>query len=199
MVINKDFKRKRKEDSRLPPGQVETMKFPVLSFGPVPKVPKDKWELKVYGLVENPVKFTWNELLKLPQVNVVKDIHCVTRWSKFDTKWRGIPVDEIMKIVRPKPNAKFIIAYSYDGYSTNLPVEDVMNEKAMIATEYDGKDITSEHGGPARLLVPHLYFWKSAKWVKAIEFTDKNKPGFWEARGYHIYGDPEKEQRFAGD
>ena len=189
MVINKD--------SRLPPGQVETKKFPVLSLGPTPKIPKEKWELNVYGLVENPMKFSWDGFLKLPQVNVVKDIHCVTRWSKFDTKWKGVPIDEIIKIVKPKPNAKFIIAYSYDGYSTNLPIEDVMEGKAMIATEYDEKEISSEHGGPARLLVPHLYFWKSAKWVKAIEFTDENRPGYWEARGYHIYGDPKKEQRFS--
>ncbi len=186
-------------DQRLPPGQVETKKFPVLSLGPVPKISKEEWELDIYGLVDNLIKINWKELLKMRQVNVVKDIHCVTKWSKFDTKWKGIPIDEIIKIVKPKSNAKFIIAHSYDGYSTNLPLEDVMNGKAMIAVEYDGKDISYEHGGPARLLVPHLYFWKSAKWVKAIEFTNQNNPGYWESRGHHIYGDPLKEQRYSED
>lgn len=196
MIINKNFKRKRTEDIRLPPGQYETNDFPVLSLGPTPKVSKQDWSLEITGLVKNPIIFNWDSFLGLRKVNVKKDIHCVTRWSKFDTNWKGVLIDEIIKKVIILPPAKYLIAYSYDGYSTNLPLNDVINGKALVALEYDGKEITPEHGGPARLIVPHLYFWKSAKWLNKIEFSENDRPGFWETRGYHNYGDPDKEQRF---
>jgi len=199
MIINENFRPKREKSERLPPGQYETGDFPVLSLGPTPTISKDDWVVEISGLIENPIRLNWQELSKLPQEAVIKDIHCVTKWSKFDTKWQGVSLDEIIKIVRPNPRATHIIAHSHDNYSTNLPIEDVANGKAFVALSYDGKDIESEHGGPARLLVPHLYFWKSAKWLKRIEFTDRDKPGFWETRGYHNYGDPWSEQRYTFD
>ncbi len=199
MIINDDFIPKRGRSDRLPRGQYEEKGFPVLSLGPTPSVSKATWKLSVKGLVENPLTWTWEEFLKLPQENVVKDIHCVTKWSKFDTKWRGVSMDEIMKLAKVKPGTTHLIAHSFDGYSTNVPIEDISNGKAMVAVEYDGGDIEPEHGGPARLLVPHLYFWKSAKWLSDLEFTDHDKPGFWETRGYHNYGDPWQEQRYTFD
>jgi len=199
MLINNDFIPKRGRSDRLPPGQYEDRGFPVLSLGPTPSISKDDWKLEIKGLIENPTIWNWQEFEKLPQVNVTKDIHCVTKWSKFDTKWRGVPLDEIIKIVKVKNEATHLIAHSSDGYSTNLPLADITLGKAMVALQYDGADIDPEHGGPARLLVPHLYFWKSAKWLSAIEFVDHDIPGFWEIRGYHNYGDPWKEQRYTFD
>lgn len=199
MIVNDDFIQKRATNDRLPPGQYLDRGFPVLSLGPTPQISKSEWKLWIKGLVEKPIEWNWEEFLKLPQENVVKDIHCVTKWSKFDTKWRGVSLDEIMKIAGVKNTATHLIAHSYDGYSTNLPLADISNGKAMVAVEYDSTDIPAEHGGPARLLVPHLYFWKSAKWINGLEFTDKDKPGFWEIRGYHNYGDPWKEQRYTFD
>lgn len=199
MIINKGFKAKREKDKRLPPGQYETNDFPVLSLGPTPSVSKDEWSLKIFGLVENKMEFGWEKINKLSQKNVVKDIHCVTKWSKFDTKWKGVNLEDLISLVKVKPQTTHIIAYSYDGYTTNIPLEDIMDGKAIVALAYDEKDIEAKHGGPARLLVPHLYFWKSAKWLKAIEFVDADQPGFWETRGYHNYGDPWKEQRYSFD
>ena len=197
MIINKGFQPKRETDSRLPPGQSEVRGFPVLAFGPTAHVPRNDWSLEVTGLVAQPQKWDWDDFQKLPMTDTEVDIHCVTRWSKFDTKWRGVTLDEIIKIVQPKAGAEYIVMSSSDGYTTNLPVADVINGQGMVATAYDGQDITDEHGGPARLLVPHLYFWKSAKWLKKIEFVDKDHPGFWETRGYHNYGDPWKEERYS--
>ena len=200
MIINEGFTPKRSRSDRLPPGQYEDKDFPVLSLGPTPHIEKKDWKLSVKGLVKNPLAWTWDEFLTLPQENVVKDIHCVTKWSKFDTKWRGVSLDEIMKLAGVDPQvATHLIAHSYDGYTTNLPLEDVTESKAMVAISYDSDDIEAEHGGPARLLVPHLYFWKSAKWLNALEFVDRDKPGFWETRGYHNYGDPWKEERYSFD
>ncbi len=199
MIINEGFVPKRDKNDRLPPGQYEDRGFPVLSLGPTPDVSKDEWKLNVLGLVDNKLSWNWNEFLKLPQEDVVKDIHCVTKWSKFDSKWRGVSMDHIMKMVGVQKNATHLIAHSYDGYSTNLPLADVSNGKAWVAISYDGGDIPAEHGGPARLLVPHLYFWKSAKWLERLEFIDHDIPGFWETRGYHNYGDPWKEQRYTYD
>lgn len=198
MPVNKGFVPKRKADKRLPPGQYETGGFPVLSLGPTPEVSKEKWKLEISGLADGKV-WNWAEFNALPKTSIETDIHCVTKWSKFDTRWKGVSLDEIMKIVRVKPGVTHLVAYSHDGYSTNLPIEDVSNGKAMVAVEYDGKDIPPEHGGPARLLVPHLYFWKSAKWLKKLEFVDHDEPGFWETRGYHNYGDPWKEERYSFD
>ena len=199
MLIQDDFIPKRKRSDRLPPGQYEDRGFPVLSLGPTPLIEKADWKLEARGLVEKKLSWNWDEFLKLPIEDVVRDIHCVTKWSKFDTKWRGVSLDEIIKLTGVSPTATHLIAHSYDGYTTNLPLEDVIGGKAWVAVAYDGDDIDPEHGGPARLLVPHLYFWKSAKWLNALEFTDRDIPGFWETRGYHNYGDPWKEQRYTND
>lgn len=199
MIVNKGFKRKRPDNNKLPPGQYETKDFPVLSLGPTPVVTKDDWGLKIFGLVETELNYNWAEFNKLLSEQVTKDIHCVTKWSKFETHWTGVSLDKLMELAKVKPEAKFIIAYSYDGYTTNLPIADIKNGQAWVAIKYENEDIPSEHGGPARLLVPHLYFWKSAKWLRAIEFVESDQPGFWETRGYHNYGDPWKEERYSFD
>lgn len=201
MLINDDFvpKRQNTRGDRLPPGQYEDRGFPVLSMGPTPDIEIDEWKLEITGQVENPLSYNWAEFNELPKESVVKDIHCVTKWSKFDSKWEGISMDHIMELAKLQPGATHLIAHSYDGYTTNLPIEDVTGGKAWIATAYDGDMIEAEHGGPARLFVPHLYFWKSAKWLSKIEFVDRDKPGFWETRGYHNYGDPWQEQRYWND
>jgi DMSO/TMAO reductase YedYZ molybdopterin-dependent catalytic subunit len=198
-IINKGFIPKRQKNDRLPPGQYETKQFPVLSLGPTPLINQDEWSFLIVGEVEETKRYTWKEFLKLPHSEITCDIHCVTKWSKFDTIWKGVLIEDLMKQARVKQSAKYLIAYSYDGYSTNIPIEDVLGKQAMIATSYDEKQIPAEHGGPARLLVPHLYFWKSAKWVRGIEFSTRDEPGFWETRGYHNYGDPWKEQRYSSD
>lgn len=199
MLINSNFQPKREKNDRLPPGQYETRDFPVLSLGPTPEVKKESWNLRVFGLVEIEKTWNWEDFNKLQKTDWQKDIHCVTKWSKFDTKWSGVLLDEIMKIVKVSDDATHLIAHSHDGYTTNLPIEDIRDSKAMVATSYDQDDIEPEHGGPARLLVPHLYFWKSAKWLKGLEFVAGDKPGFWETRGYHNYGDPWQEERYSFD
>ncbi len=200
MITNPDFVPKRKKDSRLPPGQYETKDFPVLSLGPTPEIDISTWKLSISGLVQNPLTFTWEAFKALPHDDVVKDIHCVTKWSKFDSRWSGVPLSYLIeKAGVDLGSVTHVIAHSYDGYSTNLPIEDVIDGKAWVATSYDGEDIEAEHGGPARLFVPHLYFWKSAKWLKELEFVIGDRPGFWETRGYHNYGDPWQEQRYTFD
>ncbi|HYF10650.1 MAG TPA: sulfite oxidase-like oxidoreductase [Candidatus Paceibacterota bacterium] len=199
MIINDDFEPTRGRDKRLPPGQYETRDFPVLSLGPTPEVSTDEWKLEISGLVDHPLTFSWEEFLTLPIEEVKKDIHCVTKWSKFDTQWEGVSLDELMRRAGVSERATHLIAHSHDGYSTNLPIEDVTGGKAWVAVRYEGEEIAAEHGGPARLLVPHLYFWKSAKWLKKLEFVDHDIPGFWEVRGYHNYGDPWQEQRYTFD
>lgn len=185
--------------NRVPPGQYVTTDFPVLSAGPTPRIDLNKWTLTLEGLVRAPAKFTWQEFLALPARDFDVDIHCVTKWTKLDTHWRGVSVDTLLEHVELDPQAAFITAYSYEGYTTNLPLSEALNGQAFVAYEYDGKPITPEHGGPARLVVPHLYFWKSAKWLKGIRFMDKDKSGFWESLGYNNHGDPFKEQRYTGD
>lgn len=199
MLINKGFAQKRDQSdkSRIPPGQYKTDDFPVLSLGPTPHIDTKDWSLRVEGLVEKPQKCNWDEFAKLPHEDVVRDIHCVTKWSKLDSRWRGVSLDYLIKEVAVKPEAKFLIAYSDDGYSTNIPLADIVGGKAWIATSYDGSAIPDEHGGPARLLIPHLYFWKSAKWVAKLEFVAEDAPGFWEVRGYHNHGDPWTEERYS--
>ena len=171
--------------NRVPPGQSVTSDFPVLSATPTQHVPLDQW--------------TWEEFNSLPQTAMTRDIHCVTKWSKFDTAWRGVLIDDILDDADLAPPTQFTLAHSFGGYTTNVPVADLLGGKAMVALQYDGHPITPDHGGPARLLVPHLYFWKSAKWVSGLQFTQKDEAGFWELRGYHLYGDPWREQRFDGD
>lgn len=199
MIINEGFSPKREKSDRLPPGQYETKDFPVLSLGPTPLVNEADWSLKISGLVERPTKWNWEEFLKLPHHDIVRDIHCVTKWSKFDTDWSGVYLKDIFELAGLKPEGTHIIAFSSDSYSTNLPLEDVLDDKAMVATRYRGEPIPPEHGGPARLLVPHLYFWKSAKWLDEIKIINHDEPGFWEVRGYHNYGDPWKEERYTND
>jgi DMSO/TMAO reductase YedYZ molybdopterin-dependent catalytic subunit len=185
---------------RLPPGQSLTTDFPVLSAGPTPHIDMANWTFSL-RIGPRPVKkWTWAEFNALPRTKMTRDIHCVTKWSKFDTPWQGISIDDVLADAGlAEPPTPFTLAHSFDGYSTNVPVADLIGGKAMVATLYEGKPLTAEHGGPARLLVPHLYFWKSAKWINGLQFTEKDTGGFWELRGYHIYGDPWREQRFTND
>jgi DMSO/TMAO reductase YedYZ molybdopterin-dependent catalytic subunit len=197
--ISRGFRGRRSpaDPTRLPPGQYLTGDFPVLSAGPTPHTPLDEWSFLISGAVDGPVSWTWQELLELPAETPTADIHCVTKWSKLDTKWKGVSVDTLLAAVGT--DAKYVRAWSDGGYTTNLPLEDVTGGRAWIAYEFGGKPLEPEHGGPARLLVPHLYFWKSAKWVRGLELLDHDQPGFWERYGYHNYGDPWKEQRYQGD
>ncbi|NYV74585.1 sulfite oxidase-like oxidoreductase [Streptomyces sp. UH6] len=184
-------------EGRLPPGQYPTESFPVLSAGPTPHLATDRWTFTVTDETGGSRSWNWDEMMALPQERPTVDIHCVTRWSKFDTRWQGVSLDVLLDGVDTA--ADFVVAESYDGYTTNLPLEDVTGGKAWVAHSFDGFALSPEHGGPARLLVPHLYFWKSAKWVKGVRLTVRNEPGFWEAAGYHDYGDPWREQRTWSD
>jgi len=183
--------------ARVPPGQYLTDDFPVLSAGPTPHTPLDRWSLRVDGQIESPQSWTWNEFLALPRQTFTVDIHCVTKWSKLDTRWEGVSLDTLLDGV--KGSTSYLIAHCDGGYTTNLPIADVTGGKAWIVFKYDDEDLPPEHGGPARLVVPHLYFWKSAKWIRRLELVDEDRPGFWEELGYHIYGDPWLEQRYQGD
>jgi DMSO/TMAO reductase YedYZ molybdopterin-dependent catalytic subunit len=185
------------EAGRVPPGQYVTRDFPVLSAGPTPSVPLDEWRFTINGQVDKPMTWTWQEFIALPSEDVTVDIHCVTKWTKLDTAWKGVSVDTLLRDVPTA--AEFVMAHSYGGYTTNLPLEDVTGGKAWVAYAFDGEPLEPEHGGPARLLVPHLYFWKSAKWISGLELRDEDEPGFWEGYGYNNYGDPWREQRYAGD
>jgi DMSO/TMAO reductase YedYZ molybdopterin-dependent catalytic subunit len=185
---------------RVPPGQYVTTDFPVLSAGPTPQIKVEDWTFSLQLAGSLLGKWTWSEFEALPQTTIKTDIHCVTKWSKLETVWRGVAFDDLMKeIGAEKPTAPYIMAHCDGGYTTNVPVVDLIGGRGMIATRYDGFPILSEHGGPARLLVPHLYFWKSAKWVRRLRFMENNERGFWERLGYHNYGNPWKEQRYDGD
>jgi DMSO/TMAO reductase YedYZ molybdopterin-dependent catalytic subunit len=204
--ISRGFKGRAREidrtlKERIPPGQYETKDFPVLSAGPTPRMPLERWSFSIYRDIAEDLKWTWDEFRKLPRETVTVDIHCVTKWSKLDTVWTGVSVDRLLEGINlaAQPAVGYLIAYCDGGYTTNLPLADVRNGKAWIAYEYDGKPLVPEHGGPARLLVPHLYFWKSAKWVRGFKLVAENQAGFWESLGYHNYGNPWKEQRYAGD
>jgi DMSO/TMAO reductase YedYZ molybdopterin-dependent catalytic subunit len=197
--ISRGFRGRRPQvdPTRLPPGQYVVRDFPVLSAGPTPHTPLDKWSFAISGKVDQPVSWTWEELLALPAETPTADIHCVTKWSKLDTVWKGVSVDALLAAVNT--DATYLSAWCDGGYTTNLPLEDATGGQAWIAYEFGGKPLEPEHGGPARLLVPHLYFWKSAKWVRGFELLDHDEPGFWETYGYHNYGDPWREQRYRGD
>jgi DMSO/TMAO reductase YedYZ molybdopterin-dependent catalytic subunit len=202
--ISRGFKGRARSGAlkeRIPPGQYETENFPVLSAGPTPRMPLERWDFAIHGEMSDIVKWTWDEFRKLPRETVTVDIHCVTKWSKLDTVWTGVSVDTLLKGTHLDPQAAggYLIAFCDGGYTTNLPLPDVRGGKAWVVDEYDGRALVPEHGGPARLLVPHLYFWKSAKWVHGFELVREDRPGFWESVGYHNYGDPWKEQRYAGD
>jgi DMSO/TMAO reductase YedYZ molybdopterin-dependent catalytic subunit len=185
------------DTQRIPPGQYLVDDFPVLSAGPTPHTPLDRWDFTIVGEVDEPRRWTWDEFQQLPRETVTRDIHCVTRWSKLDTTWTGVSVDTLLQDITT--SASYVLAFCDGGYTTNLPLEDVTDGKAWIAYSYGGTPLEPLHGGPARLLVPHLYFWKSAKWVRGLRLLDDEEPGFWETLGYHIYGDPWKEQRYSGD
>jgi len=185
------------DPSRVPPGQYVTGDFPVLSAGPTPHTPLDQWSFTIQGAVDAPVSWPWQEFLALPSETITVDIHCVTKWSKLDTGWKGVSVDTLLEGL--DTTAMYVSAYCDGGYTTNLPLDDVTGGKAWVAYEYGGAPLESEHGGPARLLVPHLYFWKSAKWVRGLTLTLADEPGFWENYGYHNRGDPWLEQRYQGD
>jgi DMSO/TMAO reductase YedYZ molybdopterin-dependent catalytic subunit len=187
-------------DARLPPGQYDVgSSFPVLTAEVSPRLRAEDWTLRIDGLVEQPRTWTWDEIHKLPSTAYQGDIHCVTTWSKLGTSFGGVSVDDLFAEVKVRPEATHIIAWSVTGYTTNLPIEHVTGGKAWIVWEHEGKPLPPEHGGPVRMLVPHLYFWKSAKWIGGIRLLDHDEPGFWEQRGYHMLGDPWLEQRYEGD
>ena len=185
--------------ARVPPGQSLRQDFPVLSAGPTPHVRLEDWLLTLKVGPKPIARWTWAELNALPQTDLTCDIHCVTTWSKLDTRWRGVTVDALLQAAGVEPPTDYVLAHSFDGYSTNVPARDLLGGKALIAHTFEGQPLAAEHGGPARLLVPHLYFWKSAKWLSGLQFTRRDEAGYWELRGYHMYGDPWREQRYTDD
>lgn len=190
----------RERDSRLPPGQYDAgSDWPTLTAEVTPHLTEQRWTMSVDGLVDNPLTWSWDEMHHLPAASYQGAIHCVTTWSKFDTHFAGVSVDTLLELAGPKPEASFILATSTTGYTTNLPLADVSGGKAWVVWTYEGKPLPTEHGGPVRLLVPHLYFWKSAKWVTRLSLLDHDEPGFWERNGYHDRGNPWTEQRYQGD
>ena len=188
-------------DNRLPPGQSTTEKWPVLTYGETPRIDKKEWRFRIFGLVDEPGGqriLTWDDLMKFPPVEIVCDMHCVTRWSKFNSRFTGVRARDLLNGLKIKPAAKFVMVHGYGDYTTNLPLADLMGDDVLLAFKYEGEELDIEHGGPCRLLVPKLYLWKSAKWVNGFEFIEKDRPGFWERAGYHMYGDPWKEERHGG-
>jgi DMSO/TMAO reductase YedYZ molybdopterin-dependent catalytic subunit len=203
-LISRGFRGRRPDESskdRLPPGQYETRDFPVLSAGPTPRTPLSQWMLTLRSTDGRLVTWTWDAFQSLPRTQLKTDIHCVTKWSKFDTSWEGVSIDTLIEAAAGSgvQSAPYVMAISDGGYTTNVPLADLAGGKAIVAHIYDGKPLDPEHGGPARLLVPHLYFWKSAKWIRELRFMTHDRAGFWESVGYHIYGDPWREQRYTGD
>jgi len=181
---------------RLPPGQVETRKWPVLHSGTVPRVDTRAWKFKIGGEVDAPFEIGWDELQALPKIQVQCDIHCVTQWSRFDNAFGGVPVTELLRRARPRPGAKYALVHAAPDYTTNLPLDDLDRPGNILATAWNQEPLAAEHGGPVRLLVPHLYFWKSAKWVTGFQLLQEDYPGFWEQNGYHMHADPWREERF---
>jgi DMSO/TMAO reductase YedYZ molybdopterin-dependent catalytic subunit len=199
-IVSRGFRGRRRDEGdggRVPPGQYVVDDFPVLSAGPTPHTSLADWTFTIEGNVAEPKSWTWDEFRALASETITKDIHCVTKWSKLDTTWEGVSVDVLLADV--EHDAAYVTAFCDGGYTTNLPLEDVTDGKAWVAFGYDDEPLEPEHGGPARLLVPHLYFWKSAKWVRGLRLMDEDEPGFWESLGYHMYGDPWREQRYWGD
>ena len=182
---------------RIPPGQYKTDKFPVLHYGSVPRTDLAKWDFRVFGAVDAPFTLTWEQFKALPRKTVNTDIHCVTRWSKLDTTWEGVPIQEILRLAQLRPGAKFVVAHSEQGYTANLPLEVLDDDDVLLADTFGGEPLEPEHGYPLRLLVPKRYFWKSAKWIRGLEFLDHDQPGFWERYGYNNDADPWKEERFS--
>jgi len=195
-IFRKTGPREQALGKRLPPGQYVTEKWPVLHAGSVPHFDPATWAFRVWGLVEQPLHFSYQELLALPHQSFTADIHCVTRWSMFDSSWDGVSVQEVIRRARPKPEAKFVLVHGDNNYTTNLPLSDLDREQATFGYKRNGENISPEHGWPLRLVLPHLYFWKSAKWVRGLEFLAEDRPGYWEQFGYHMRGDPWQEERY---
>ncbi|RJF66768.1 sulfite oxidase-like oxidoreductase [Rhodopseudomonas palustris] len=189
----------RPDEQRLPPGQHLTQDWPVLDLGTTPPISRERWRLDVYGAVAQPLFWDWAQFMAQPQSDIVSDIHCVTTWSRYDNRWQGVATRDLLEACQPHDKARYLVLHSYDGYTTNLALDDFAAADAMIVHSWSGEPLEPEHGGPVRLVVPHLYFWKSAKWLQAIEFRDDDAPGFWEVRGYHNRGDPWQEQRYSDD
>jgi DMSO/TMAO reductase YedYZ molybdopterin-dependent catalytic subunit len=195
----KALERAMRDAGRLPPGQSLTLKWPVLHEGSVPRFDPKTWDFRITGLVQKPVRLTWDEFNRLPMKEVIADMHCVTRWSRFDVRWEGVPFTEVMTVAEVKPQVKYVMVEAEQGYRANVPLADLLQPNTLFALKHNGEALPAEHGYPVRLVVPHLYAWKSVKWVRGIEFMAGDSPGFWEQNGYHIYGDPFKEQRYSGD
>lgn len=184
---------------RVPPGQTVTERFPILHEGEVPTYDLNGWTLRVFGEVGEEKRFTYEQLMAMPQTTQTNDIHCVTRWSKLDTTWTGVRMTDLLPLLGVKPEAKYVMIHADQDYETNLPLEDLMRDDVLLAHSFDGEPLPVKHGWPLRLVVPHLYFWKSAKWITGIEFMKEDRPGFWERNGFHNYADPFKEQRYSGN
>jgi DMSO/TMAO reductase YedYZ molybdopterin-dependent catalytic subunit len=202
MVFGEMTERKRREREmrdagRLPPGQSLTLKWPVLHMRDVPPFDPKKWDFRIGGLVEKPLRLSWNEFTRLPMKEVTADMHCVTRWSRFDVRWEGVPFEEVAKLAQPKPEAKFVMVLAEQDYTSNVPLADLMRPTTIFALRHNGEPLPPDHGYPIRLVVPHLYAWKSVKWVRGLDFMAEDAPGFWEENGYHMYGDPFREERFS--
>lgn len=195
----RELERQMKQDGRLPPGQSLTLKWPVLHYGSVPAFDPATWKFRVYGLVDAPLHFSWAEFNALPRIQRASDFHCVTRWSRFDNHWDGVAMKELLGRARPKPFTTHVLVHAEQGFTANVPLADLDRDEVLLATHHDGQPLTPDHGYPLRLIIPHLYAWKSVKWVRGLEVLDHDSPGFWEQNGYHMYGDPWKEQRFSRD
>jgi DMSO/TMAO reductase YedYZ molybdopterin-dependent catalytic subunit len=195
----KELERRMLAEGRLPPGQAATLKWPVLHYGSVPSFDPARWDFRITGLVEQPVRLTWEEFNHLPKSKVNSDFHCVTRWSRFDNRWEGVLFRGVLKLAKLLPRAAYVLVHAEQEYTANVPLADLDRDNVLFATHHDGQPLPPEHGYPLRLIVPHLYAWKSVKWVRGLEFFDRDLPGFWEQNGYHMYGDPFREQRFDTD
>jgi DMSO/TMAO reductase YedYZ molybdopterin-dependent catalytic subunit len=193
----RELEKKAKAEGRLPPGQSLTLKWPVLHYGSVPNFDEATWDFKISGELAAPVKLSWKEFRRFPQTEVISDIHCVTRWSRLNNTWKGVLFTDVLKLVQVQPEAKYVLVLAEEGYTANIPLEDLQRANVLFAFEHDGLPLTPEHGGPVRLIVPHLYAWKSVKWVRGFMLLDEERLGFWERNGYHAYGDPWKEQRYS--
>ncbi|MGH9555093.1 MAG: sulfite oxidase-like oxidoreductase [Terriglobales bacterium] len=186
-------------EGRLPPGQVATLKWPVLHYGSVPNFDPERWDFRIFGRVETPLRLIWPEFNALPRVNTTSDFHCVTRWSRFDNHWQGVGFREVLERVKLLRRVAQVLIHAEQGFTANVPLADLDRDEVLLTTHHDGQPLTPEHGYPLRLVVPHLYAWKSVKWVRGLEFLEGDASGFWEKNGYHMYGDPWKEQRFDTD
>jgi len=194
----REKEKQARAEGRLPPGQSLTIKWPVLHAGGVPRLDEAKWDFRIDGMVEEPLRLTWQEFRGLPQVEVTSDFHCVTRWSRLDNRWKGVLFTEVLKRVKVRAGAEYVLVLAQEGYTANVPLKDLERPDVLFAFEHDGEPLPAEHGGPLRLVVPQLYAWKSVKWVRGFTLLDHDQRGFWELNGYHAYGDPWKEQRYSG-